>query len=479
MLRAGLASVRAFIIGCLLIGMFATWAVGTARYGGPDEPAHILRAAAVGDGDLLGRRAIGLPPGYRSVRVPAQLTTGDPSCYRHDDDIPAVCGVEDPGATGFATAASSAGTYPPLYYALVGVPVRLLGQASDVLSYRLISAAWCAAVLAVAVVRLRRSASVGIICLTPAAWFLCGVVNPNSLEVALAVLAWVGVAGVRRSSAALALADVCWISVPLAVAILIRPVAVVAGVAVIGAAVISISSRREAVPGRVWLALFGPTVGSVVASFGWAVWAGVVVSDSRTADPAPLSEAVRRTLDDTTETWRELAGSLGWLEFSAPWFSHVIWWSIVGVAGWLALRRHSALRWSWLWVAGVMVVGPIAFEVIFASKVGFIWQGRYSIPTAIGLVVLGAPEHSTRMSHRASSLMLGAAMAAQVATLWVVLRRYTGGAHGSWWFIGAAWNPPVPPLLVVLVNVVLATMLTLAIVRATSARPENTCRTAP
>src|SRR3954465_464050 len=80
-----LAATCAFaIIGC-------TWAMATARYGGPDEPAHIIRAAAVSHGDLLGDAVRRLEPGYRQVSVPAPLATGDPGCFRHDEAATAAC----------------------------------------------------------------------------------------------------------------------------------------------------------------------------------------------------------------------------------------------------------------------------------------------------------------------------------------------------------------------------------------------------
>ena len=55
-----LSALTAFaIIGC-------TWAFAIARYGGPDEPAHIIRSAAVAHGDLVGQPVAGLEPGYRT-----------------------------------------------------------------------------------------------------------------------------------------------------------------------------------------------------------------------------------------------------------------------------------------------------------------------------------------------------------------------------------------------------------------------------
>ena len=104
----GLAALSAtaalVIIGC-------TWAFAIARYGGPDEPAHVLRAVAVAHDDLPGKAVAGPEPGYRQVTVPAPLGSGDPSCFRHHETITAGCAVVTHG-TGTTNVATSAGTVP-------------------------------------------------------------------------------------------------------------------------------------------------------------------------------------------------------------------------------------------------------------------------------------------------------------------------------------------------------------------------------
>src|SRR5204863_448953 len=80
------------------------------------------------------------------------LASGDPSCYRHDSTLPATCAGErtrsDGGSLpGTVSVATSSGINPPLYYALVGVPVRWLGHAADSTWYRLVATGWNALVL--------------------------------------------------------------------------------------------------------------------------------------------------------------------------------------------------------------------------------------------------------------------------------------------------------------------------------------------
>ncbi len=441
--------------GVALFGVFVIWSLSIARYGGPDEPAHVLRAAAVASGELLGEPSAGLPPGYRSQSVPAPLVTGDPSCFRHDDDTAATCAAPDREAAGTARAASSAGTYPPLYYALVGIPVRLLSDGSDVEWYRIVAAFWCAATLALAIGRSARlGPAVVLLVVSPAAWFLFGVVNPNSLEIALVALAWVGVERLRSSTATPIRADAAWVAVPLAAAIVIRPVASLAGLAMAGVLVISMAQRPEhhRIARTQRFLLFGLPLASMVAGVGWNLWADVDVSDARTATSVPIGEAAWRAVDESTETWREAVGSLGWLEFSAPWFAHVASWSIVGVAAWVALSGGRALRRCWLWILAVFLAGPVLFEVVFAGRIGFIWQGRYSIPTGIGLLIVGMGSWRARLAPRLVSILVAVAASAQFITLWVVLQRYSVGIRGSLWFRGALWHPLVPPFVLLAGN---------------------------
>ena len=451
--------------GVLLFAILVIWSVSTARYAGPDEPAHVLRAASVATGVLIGDRVPALDPGYRRVEVAAALTTGDPTCFRHDDGIPATCAQAAPDASGVAAAASSAGTYPPYYYALVGMPVRLLGDTADVGWYRVVASGWCAVVLAMAIARSRRVAGVLLVaCLTPASWFLFGVVNPNSLEIALAVLAWVGIERIRTSRV-VSMADIAWVAGPAAVAILIRPVAALGWLAMAGAALlIDLTGTSDMTVGaprrRLRLLFVIPPVAAVIASVAWNIWAAVDISDVRTAEDVSTGTAIRTAVEQSTETWREMVGSLGWLEYSAPWFAHVVWWATLALCAWGVATAGVAaggatLRRAWLWVLAVTVGGPILFEVVFSGSVGFIWQGRYSIASAIGLTIIGFSMGRDRIGPTGRIVVAAAAVTAQVATLWIVLQRYTVGASGSWWFREARWHPAVAPILLVLLDAVL------------------------
>jgi len=469
------------LLALIAIGLFTTWALAIARYGGPDEPGHVLRAEAVADGHLLGATVPGLVSGFRAVTAPAGIATGDPRCFRHDKRTPATCARPDPGATGLRRVASSAGTNPPWYYAVVGLPVRLFGDVDEAAWYRVVAAALFALTVAVALARVRlidpaRGVLVVTGALSPVAWFLGGVVNPSSLEIGLAVVAWIGVERLRLV-AAVGWPDMLWIGVPTGLAILVRPIGVVAVVTML--IVIRITRQgASALGGRRWVALLTVPAVAGVASFAWSRWSSVEVSDTRAATRAPLAHVFGEVVVGTADTVHELGGSLGWLEYSAPWPAQWAWWLAVVACGVAAWRGDPRRRAAWIFVAGCTALFPIAFETALANRLGYIWQGRYSIPTAIGLVVVGSSTWVARLSQRAVGVLLGAVAVAEVATLWTALRRYAVGTHGSWFFTDARWHPPLPPFVLLAANAVLVVAL-LAVAsrpRASAAAPSSVSR---
>ena len=453
------------VITLILVGLFSTWALAIARYGGPDEPGHVLRAEAVADGHVLGHTVPGLVSGFRAVLAPAGLATGDPRCFRHDKRVPATCARPDAGATGDRPVASSAGTNPPWYYAAVGVPVRLFGDVADAAWYRVVAAALFAVTIAVALARARRiDPARGLLlvlaALSPVAWFLGGVVNPSSLEIAFAVLAWIGVERLRVA-ADLDLSALAWVGIPAAVAILLRPIAAVGVLTML--VVIWITRRGAgALVRRQWAVLLtGPAVAGL-ASLLWSRWSSVDVSDQRAATHASLAHVFREALGGTADTLHEIGGSLGWLEYSAPWPAQWAWWLAVIACGVVAWSGPRDVRVAWLFIAACMVLFPIAFETALANRLGYIWQGRYSIPTVVGLVIVGSSTWLARLRPGAVLGLLGVTALAEIATLWTALRRYTVGTNGSWFFTDARWHPPLPPFVLLAANAMLIVALLLA-----------------
>lgn len=463
---------------CMVIAL--SWALTIGRYGGPDEPAHVVRAAAVARGVLLGDPADELEPGYRLVEVPRSIASGDPACYRHDARVDASCAVASP-LTDDVAAATSAGTFPPVYYAAVGVVARIAGVGHDALGHRVVAATLVALVLAVAYRRLltwpdRTRAGLVWAGITPAAWFLTGVVNTNGVEIALFVLAWVLAAELLGAAdpAAGTASDVT-VDAPMArhllalgtlgaLVIVLRPVAAIGVLVVAATLAAGLATTRR--PG--WRSR--PVTGAVVivgaAAVSVAAWwgaAGLVVRDSRTvagSDEAVVGAALRG-IDDTLV---EAVRSLGWAEHTAPFAAVLIWCAFAGIAlTAVALGGDGRLRRATIVWAVVTLAAPVVFEVMVARRIGLVWQGRYSIGALLGLGALGAVALPERLRWAARVAPLLAA-AASTCTLWAAARRYMSGVDGPWWpGRRSGWWPPIGPWWPLAAHAVAALVLALGL----------------
>ncbi len=456
-----LSAATAFaILGC-------TWAFSVARYGGPDEPAHVIRAAAAANGDLLGTPVAGLEPGYRQVTAPASLASGDPACFRHDDTITAACAVPSADSANVEVA-TSAGAAPAWYYAVVGVIARVVSSGDDALQYRMAALLLCAMILGYAFARSASFAGGGwlIAALTPSAWFLIGVVGTSAIEIALVALAVVE--AVRRFHDHADTESLARVTVPLAICLILRPAAVIDVVVV---ALVLIPTIRRPLVKRDMTMLALPLVAAGVATLAWNRWTGLIVSDSRTADTDSLVAAIRRSLGGIPTTAHQAIGALGWNEFFAPALARLVWWATLAfVAFWVAVRGSQ--RWWHVRWAVIALLVPTVIEVIVHHRIGGIWQGRYSIPFAMaGVLYAGSVTAPPRAALRG---VVAAASCAEVLTLWHTLRRYMVGLDGSLTLQHASWRPPLSPWLLLIVNcAAMAWLATIALNSETERLPDR------
>jgi hypothetical protein len=355
---------------------------------------------------------------------------------------------------GWVLAATSAGINPPLYYALVGVPVRMFGDTGEVFWYRAAAALLNGAVLLLAAWRLRpfgRASVVALVVFTPAAWFLIGVVNPNGFEFVLALLAWVGVARWDRDRWP---ARAWWIALPLAVAVACRPSAAMVAVALL--VVLEVRCR----PSR-WerVVLWGSVAAATTSVFIWNRIVHLHVDDPRTAGSGSSLRAAWPAIRSVPTTAREMIASLGWYEFAAP-IGIVLLWVLaacIATSGWRpsSIDRRAAAAWL-----AVLVLGPVVFEIVVHRSLGPIWQGRYSLPMFAGVVAVLLQARLV-LGRRAASAIVGLGALVEVSTYWWVVRRYSVGVDGSWWMTGGYRSTAVVgPRALVIINTVLALGLT-------------------
>ncbi|HUQ63946.1 MAG TPA: DUF2142 domain-containing protein [Acidimicrobiales bacterium] len=448
--------------------VFCSWAFATPLFGGPDEPTHSIRAASVARGQILGP---GRPGGFTSVTAPAiydEMGTKI-SCWVHDSEITATCAGDFVGSAEEKETTTYVGRYNPFYYAAVGVPSLAFPDDTGIYLMRLMSTALAAALFtfaALAAMRARRPplALLGLaFCLTPMACFLAGVINPNGMEIAAAACLWT--AGLlvfdprTRGPAAIAFtvlgASVLALSRGLSPVWLVLIVALQALAAVPDWGRSLFSDRKLRLPAAVVVVVAGAA----------AVW--IVFADALTVFPVskPLhgSTAViaLSILGKTDPFLREMIGELQWLDTSVPSLTYAAWFVGVGMVTLLAfIVGRGRVRVAILACAVLTLLTPL-LQIPSVRTTGLLWQGRYSLPLAIGIPVLAVYALADTNAEiyalvRRIAAALGVALGVGlVAAFFWAGRRNAVGTDGPFWFLGKeTWSPPLPFVLLLVGNAV-------------------------
>lgn len=474
-------------VALTLLGVL--WALATPIAAAPDEPAHLIKAASVVRGELLGE------PTSRGeeVRVPRYIAeTGGETCFAFDSSTDAGCVREDESGddTDLVSAITSAGRYNPLYYALVGWPSLILTGDSGILAMRAASSLITALFGALAIAQMARwrrpeLAMLGAAAtVTPMVAFLGGTVNPNGLEVtstwaaAAASLSLVLPGSRRRGEEALIVAVSAAVAInlrglsPLWVAIAVLTPLILASRQELGKLLRSRSVRVAvvAILGALGLAVgWTLTSGSLTAALGQTE-ADLIVPGTG----APASTGFLRTLEGSFDLGLGMIGVFGWLDTPAPTVVFFLW--SAGIGG-LAIAAFGLLRGRRLLLAiglvSAVFLMPALVQAAYIGGGGFIWQGRYTLPlyaTAVAGLTAMLCERTVREpglgGHRIVGILWAMWGAAHVLSFVGALRRYAVGSDGAWgaFLTSPGWSPSIPiPLLIGLVIAVVASAANLGL----------------
>src|SRR5205085_234007 len=176
------------------------WGVATPLFANADEPAHVVRAASVARGELVGKTPRSkLLMGYTFVKLPAIYdAAGDHlNCFARKPNRDASCHSFTGSESKTKEVITEAGRHPPAYYAMVGGISRLWPNAPGaVYLMRFATVLITALFVAFAVGALSRMASprvalVGLaVALTPMVLSFGAAVNPTAPETAAAIATW-------------------------------------------------------------------------------------------------------------------------------------------------------------------------------------------------------------------------------------------------------------------------------------------------
>jgi hypothetical protein len=454
-----------FALGTLAIFiLMAAWSVSMPLYSGPDETSQVVHAAALVRGQIIGTPVAGNENPYTVVTVPGTFGHGWElmRCYKFRPSVPASCGEAAKLSARPIRSSTYTGRYPPLYYAVVGLPTLVSTSKWAVIWMRLLGALMCSVLLGLACMAITvwsraRMLSAGLLCaLTPLAVYMGGMVNPNGLEIAAAICLWC--AGIilalehaddpPRGLVVLVAVSGCVLNLVRGLSPLWTILALAAIALLIGPRSVwrLFTSRRDVQWCAAALLVTGifATVWVVLAHSLWLVPLGTPDSLAKTPELHIVSQALRQT-----PTWlRQMVGVMGWLDTRVPVWTYAAWgiaaMTLVVLGLWLGRLRTSVV----LALIGILcLLLPVALELPHARTVNLSWQGRYTLPLAVGIPLLaaasvgvlhGIKERLQRNVARALLVLLGLG---GVLGYVQALRRYAVGASGPIDFWHGPWQP--------------------------------------
>jgi hypothetical protein len=466
----------------ILFSLGALWAVANPPMAAPDEPAHVVHAAAVARGEFFGKpltrgqRALfparaGFGPNfgasvrlYTSVRVPEIYDRVNWGCMWHHPEQTAAC-LDFSGSQRDVPVVTHADTYSPPYYLWVGLPARLASAGPRAMYVmRLAAVALAAALLASAIVSLGRIGDSPLVMLgvlvavTPTVLFLAAGVNPSGLEIAAGLALWISgaVLAIESRSVERGRVDrrlVARVGIAGAVLVLSRQLGPMwaALILVVLAGWAGRHGLRTLVASRaawVWGAVVGV---SALAQVAWLEWVDGLDPHKYIGAPSHETgvELVERGIGQSSMLFRQMIGDFGWNEVPAPAFTLYMWIAALGGLAALAFvfgRRRDTVV---LAVVGVLSAAlPIALIVYQSGYAP--WLGRYTMPFAVGApVVAGLALRGRGLGGRRVAVLLAVAGLAvgHVLAFGQSLRRWTVLADGPVQFWkDAQWAPPLSPL---------------------------------
>jgi hypothetical protein len=328
----------------------------------------------------------------------------------------------------------------------------------------------------------RRALYLGMyVALAPEAYFLSSSVNPGGFEIMTAICLWTLVAIFaleQREDPPRQL--VVLLGVVASVLVLIRGLSPL-WVALAGATLVVLAGPREmyelARRRRDLQIAGGGVVVATVLAVTWIFTQGTlnILPVGATVPKNDSTLQIVRIVSNYVQGWlRETVGILGWLDTELPGFVYQTWYLFV-----IGLLIVALARGSWkekavvVILCALVVVIPVILVTRQAKTLGVVWQGRDTMPLAVGAVIIavavgarGAGAHHTKrlldvvnpherrlLSRVALVTVVGILGVANMLSFYTNLRRYAVGRYGAKFFFlhHQGWSPPTGQLITLVV----------------------------
>lgn len=460
---------RIFTLIALLTSL---WSLATPLMAYPDEPSHAIKAAAVARGQFIVQEGQSYGHGIH-VQVPSYIANlSDQTCTAFKPDVTASCAPAVPTDDNYLTiGVTSAGLYNPAYYWLVGLPSLILTGMPALIGMRLVSAVLSAVFFAAgltALTKLRKPkwpVAAAAVAMTPMVFFMSSGINPNSIEVAATMAAFCGLLVCLESARRLSQVKPAIITVGVSAIVLAntRNVSLVWLLVafVVAASFFGLRNLGHLFRSRMVLITIGVMIVGVGAGLLWIVLMLFAPGSTATAPEGivNLVEGVRpdqaflTMLDRAFDFVPQYIGVMGWLEAPAPQAVFQFWSMLLMAAVLLTFTVRPWRNAIGFWIAlGAVAIVPAVIQAGLIGSVGYIWQGRYSLPLfmiaviSAGVALRFRPFSSGSGFRRLGRVLILAGTLAHVYTFLQILRRYVVGLRdkANWQIMitHPEWQPP-------------------------------------
>ncbi|ANZ36984.1 hypothetical protein BBK82_13795 [Lentzea guizhouensis] len=376
----------------------ASWAIAAPYEGPADESRHTVRAAGIFEGQVIAEQT----PEGAVQDVPASLLVN--WCFQQKATVAADClHVRDPAAgEALREESTPAGRNNPAYYVVTSWPLAFWPNWTGVVLSRLLTGVISSALLAcafVAAARWTRSRAMVaglIVGATPMVFHVNGSVNPQSLEIpagAALFAAMMALVHGRKAGEGVNRAAVALAGISSAVIVVPRFTGIMWLVGIVLVALVPSSKDRLRELWRSATVKRWSVFVAVATAVGLS-WTVLV----KPADPSGYDHgwtfgymARFVVMDLYPNIANQMVAVTGWNDTLMPRLIYVAWFMASGllVLGGLVVGNRTD-RWRLLFLFFGTFAPLLVLELLSANQIGWFNQGRYFLPGAIALPMLGA-----------------------------------------------------------------------------------------
>jgi hypothetical protein len=459
----------------------AAWALALPVNGTYDEKHHIVRAYSVASGQWFsnGHATEDTHLGTEAFNAPASLLPSHVDCFWFTGRGPASCQGPAGGPEKIPTV-STAARYSPVYYLPVGLPLLLSPDHTGIVLSRLVSALLSALLLAAAAATAARLgsrmllAAVALVS-TPMVLNLSGSLNPNGLEIAAGVLLFAAMSALLQGARERWLVIAAGVAAALLLTVRqMGPLLFLVDVA--GCLLLAGRARTAALwrdrSARLILGAF--VLAGLVTEAAWALASPINVTALPTR--AVSGDIAHKIVADRVPFYlHQVVGQFGYGETTISPYAIYFWYLL-----WLAVVVPALIWGGWrlrLVLVGLAVFSfavLVALDLRYAPLSGWFAQGRYALPTAVGIVALAALARPSQRARPAMTavirsrwyvvVLVTATVPVHLYALARVMTRYQSGLDASLNPFAGSWRPvggPAVPLLVAAVGLAMLTVVSL------------------